>query len=199
MGLAAAILAGGKASRLGGIAKGLMPAASGISIVGRLIAELAAAGIADVIISTNDPEAYAIFARPLIADVHREIGPLGGIEAVLQHLAPRFSNVVLLPCDLPNITVEEILKLVHVQQELPDRIAMASTKDGEHPLCVVVPVTVLPEISSAITSGSYGVGKLWRSLDAVQVEIDDAARLMNINTPDDLCQWQGATAQQGND
>ena len=31
-----------------------------------------------------------------------------------------------------------------------------------------------------------GVGRLWRSLDAVYVEIGDAARLMNINTPDDL-------------
>ncbi len=202
MRIAAAILAGGKASRLGGIAKGLLPGDSGIAIVARLIAELAAAGITDVVISANDPQPYAGFGRPIIADVHGEIGPLGGIEAVLQHLAPRCDCLVLLPCDLPNITAQEILKLVRAQQTLPERIVVAGTAEadgtrrqpaglGEHPLCAVVPVRVLPQVSAAIAAGSYGVGRLWRSLDAVQVPIDDPARLLNINTPEDLRGWRG--------
>lgn len=187
---AAAILAGGKASRMGGIAKGLMPGESGISIVGRLIAELVAAGIADVVISANDPQPYASYGLPIIADVHREIGPLGGIEAVLQHLDSRFDRVVLLPCDLPAITVQEILKLLQVQKERPDRIVAAAASDGEHPLCAVVPLAVLPKVSAAIASGAYGVGRLWKSLGCLTVQFDDASRLLNINTPDDLRRWR---------
>ena len=206
MHVAGAILAGGKASRLGGIAKGLLPGEGGISIVARLMAELEAAGIADVVISANDPQPYTVFGRPIVGDVHREIGPLGGIEAVLQYLAARCDGVVLLPCDLPNITAQEILKLLHVHQTQPDRIVVAGTleADGirsmpatlcEHPLCAVVPVKVLPQISAAIAAAVYGVGRLWRSLDAVTVEIDDSAQLMNINTPEDLCGWRKSAGQ----
>lgn len=223
--VAAAILAGGKASRLHGIAKGLLPDDSGRSIVARLIAELAAAGIKDVVISANVPQPYANFGLPIVADVHEEIGPMGGIEAVLQYLEPDCDYVVLLPCDLPAITVQEILKLLRVQQTQPDRIVIAGTREAdgnrsaqvdntatmqadgtrsvpagmcEHPLCGVVPVKVLPQVSAAIARGSYGVGRLWRSLGALIVEIDDAARLLNINTPDDLRQWRSSVPEQRN-
>jgi molybdopterin-guanine dinucleotide biosynthesis protein A len=199
MRVAAAIVAGGKASRLGGIAKGLLGADSGLSIVGRLIAELTAAGIAEIVISANDPEPYTIFARPIIADEHREIGPLGGIEAVLQHLAPGCDCVLLLPCDLPNITVQEILELLRVHQTAPDRVVVASTAQGEQPLCAVVPVNVLPAVSAAIASGSYGVGRLWRSLAAVKAPLDDSSRLLNINTPEDLREWRESLGQAGKD
>lgn len=190
MKIAAAILAGGKATRLGGIAKGLLGDRHGTAILNGLIEELAAAGIADIVISANDPAPYRAYGKRILEDVHPDVGPLGGVEAVLAHLAGGCEAAVLLPCDLPNISAQEILMLMNAHRAMPGRIVFASTRDGEHPLCAVVPVGVLGEVSKAIAAGQYGVGRLWKTLGAVTVEIGDSSRLLNINTPDDLQQWQ---------
>ncbi len=190
MRIAAAILAGGKATRLGGIAKGLLSDIAGRHIVVRLVEQVFVAGIEDIVISANDAPLYEFLKRPIIVDRHADIGPLGGIEAVLIELAPRVDSVLFLACDLPNITSAEILRLVQSYRANPQRIAVACTNEGDHPLCAVVPAKVLPAVTAAIAAGSYGVGRLWGSVGASPVQIDDDARLLNINTPEDLHSWR---------
>jgi molybdopterin-guanine dinucleotide biosynthesis protein A len=192
MRISAAILTGGKASRLGGVVKGLLAGAGDVPLIQRLINELAIAGVQEVILSANDPQPYARFGRPVVADLHPGAGPLGGIEASLQDLAGRCESVLFLPCDLPNLTAVEMSALVRAHQSMPDRIVQAGTAENEHPLCAVIPVGVLPAVSSAIRAGHYGVGRLWRELAAVTVGFDDSPRLMNINTPADLHRWRQA-------
>jgi molybdopterin-guanine dinucleotide biosynthesis protein A len=195
MRIAAAIIAGGKATRMGGVAKGMLRDDGGITIVQRLLDQINAAGITEVVISANDPSAYAEMKAPIVADRHADIGPLGGIEAVLSNLAPLCDCVLLLPCDLPNITADEILRLVRAFEESPGRVVFAHTAEGDHPLCAIVPATVLPSVSAAIAAGEYGVGRLWRSLDAIPVEIDDESRMLNLNSPDDVRLWRGPSQQ----
>jgi molybdopterin-guanine dinucleotide biosynthesis protein A len=195
MRIAAAILAGGKASRLGGIRKGLLPTATDGPLVQRLMGQLAAAGIGAVILAGGDAQAYAPFARTIVADLHPGSGPLGGVEAALSHLAPRYDAVLLLPCDLPNISAEEITVLLRAHAQAPDRVVMAETAECSHPLCAVVPIAALAEVSAAVAAGRYGVGRLWRTLGAVAVRIHDCSRLVNINTPADLDRWRQTMLQ----
>lgn len=190
MRIAASILTGGKAARLGGIAKGLLLDCREVPLIERLIGELAIAGVDNVILSANDPQPYAQFERTTVPDLHVGTGPLGGIEASLDHLAGRCESVVFLPCDLPNISVVEIGTLIRAHRSAPDRVVMAATAENEHPLCAVVPVGVLPAISAAIRAGRYGVGRLWHDLTAVTVYMDNAMSLLNINTPEDLHDWR---------
>ena len=103
----AAILAGGLATRLDGIAKGLLPTPQG-TIIERLIAELATAGVNDTIIVANDPQPYAALGKTIIGDLRPRVGPLGGIEAALAHAGEAYDAVLLLPCDLPKIAATEI-------------------------------------------------------------------------------------------
>ncbi len=56
MRISAAILTGGKASRLGGIVKGLLVGAGNAPLIEHLIGELAIAGIHQVILSTNEAQ-----------------------------------------------------------------------------------------------------------------------------------------------
>ena len=107
----AAILAGGLSTRLGGTVKGLLPTPQG-TIVHRIIAELAAATIGDIIIVTNDPQPYVALGRTIIGDLRPRVGPLGGIEAALSHARDAYDAVLLLPCDLPNISATEIQDLM---------------------------------------------------------------------------------------
>ena len=144
----------------------------------------------EVVLSTNDQQPYAEFGLPVIADVHANIGPLGGIQAVLTKLAPSFDYVLLLPCDLPNVAANDILKLLRAYTDAPTRIVLAHTADGDQPLCAVVETTVLTEVNAAIAAGEYGVDRLWRSLGARLVEMEDDSRMINLNTPDDLRAWR---------
>jgi molybdopterin-guanine dinucleotide biosynthesis protein A len=227
MKIVAAILAGGKASRLGGIAKGLLPDAMNVPWIERLINELGRAGISEIVLSANEREPYARFGRTILADRHQNIGPLGGIEAVLQHLAARCEAVLFVPCDLPNITAVEFIALLAAYNAaqsarpgkgdshlLPTRgytgaprpsgcfaqkvavtfsgprIVMAETVENQHPLCAVVPNAILPDVSAAISAGDYGVLRLWKTLGAIAVRIDEPERLANINTQEELRRWQ---------
>ena len=192
MRIAAAILTGGKASRLGGIAKGMLVGAGDIPLLERLINELAIAGVHEVILSANDPQHYARFGKPLVADLHPGAGPLGGIEASLDYLAKSCESVIFLPCDLPNISAVEITALIRAHQSTPDRIVLAGTPEKEHPLCAVVPVGKLSAVSAAIRAGHYGVGRLWHELAATTVRMDNPASFLNINTPEDLHRWRRA-------
>jgi molybdopterin synthase catalytic subunit len=187
----AAILAGGLATRLGGNAKGLLRTPQG-TIIERLIAELTTAGIGDTIISANDPQPYVALGKAVIGDRRPRVGPLGGIEAALSHAASAYDAVLLLPCDLPNISAIEIRGLLTAFVRDPRRVAMAVTSDGrQHPLCAVVPVTLLPHVAQSIEAGEYGVGRVWNALGAGAVPVGDPEKLHNVNTLEDLNQGRG--------
>jgi molybdenum cofactor guanylyltransferase len=191
----AAILAGGKASRMDGIAKGLLVDAANVPWIERLIDELAKAGIREVVLSANGPQPYLRFGKTVVADRHAGVGPLGGIEAVLHHLAGRCDAVLFAPCDLPNFSAAEIRLLIQTYAMCQAKagkkcVVMAETLECEHPLCAVVPTSVSPEISAAIEAGNYSVVRLWKTLGAVAVRVDKPERLTNINTHEDLLRWQ---------
>jgi len=186
----AAILAGGLSTRLGRTAKGLLPTLQG-TIIERLIGELTTAGIGDIIIVANDPQPYAALGKTIIGDLRPRVGPLGGIEAALSHAADAYDSVLLLPCDLPNISATEIRGLLTAFARDPRQPAVAVTSDGrQHPLCAVVSVELLPQVVQTIEAGQYGVGRLWTALGAAAVPVGDPAKLYNINTPEDLNQWR---------
>ena len=159
----AAVLSGGRATRLGGRAKGLLPTPDG-SILGRLLQQFAAAGIDDAVIMANDPGPYVGLAKPILGDLRPPVGPLGGIEAALQHAGADYDTVVFMPCDLPNVTADEIRALLAANAADPGRIVMATTAEGDHPLCAVVPSSALGHVVAAIereTSASCGCGTRW--------------------------------------
>ncbi len=81
--IAAAILTGGKASRLGGIAKGLLPGDGDMPIIQRLTREIAVAGIGEVVLVANDPQSYAFLGKTVIPDLRSGIGRMTGVELAL--------------------------------------------------------------------------------------------------------------------
>ena len=188
--IVACILAGGKARRLGGMAKGALEE-GGVPIIERLIAELGRAGIEEVIIAANDPNPYRGYGRKIVADLRRDIGPLGGIEAALSYLKDRCDAVAFLPCDVPGITAAEIQVLIEsfLAAGAPAVFA-ASGKNFWHPLCAVVHNGLLGGITAAIDGGERSVKEAWKRLGGLPVHFANEAAFFNINTPEDLEGWQ---------
>jgi molybdopterin-guanine dinucleotide biosynthesis protein A len=166
--VAGAILAGGRASRYGGTAKGLLECAAGIPIIEKLIGEMTAAGITEIIILANDPQPYRSCRCETVPDVRAGIGPLGGIKAALAHYAARREAVLFLPCDLPAITANEMTLLMQSFQAEEASIIVAEGNDfSRHSLCTVVHTGMLDQASRAIENGKHAVHRVWRECGAL--------------------------------
>jgi len=165
--IVAVVLAGGKASRMGGMAKGSIETAPGVDIVRRLIRQFSLAGIEEVVIVSCNPGPYQQHGRPTIPDLRPGMGPLGGVEAALQHLAGRCDACCFVPCDLPAIGAAELRALCDAFNPAVDRVVYAQTgRFLDHPLCSVVHNALLPEISQALDRNERAVGRLWQHLGA---------------------------------
>lgn len=57
----------------------------------------------DLFISANEPEKYARFGLPIVADIYPDKAALGGIYSVIQ--AARHPHVLVVACDIPFLHV----------------------------------------------------------------------------------------------
>jgi molybdopterin-guanine dinucleotide biosynthesis protein A len=185
--IGAAILAGGRASRLKGMVKGLIKLPGGMTVIERLVNEVQKTGIDDVILCANDGTPYASLGLDTVPDRLPGKGPLGGIDAALGHYAGQKKAVLFLPCDLPAVTSKEISSLLESCADTPKSIVYAHTADGiEHPLCAVVAVDECDAVRTALEDKKLSVRRLWQELDGKQVEFADSAAFVNVNTSEDL-------------
>ena len=198
--IAAAILAGGRASRYGGANKAALAAGAGRTILEHIAGELARAGVGEVIVCASGAVAEAARGGRLTAveDKRPGLGPLAGVEAALSHFAgqsgadgPRLDATVLLACDMPGITSAVIDRLIEAFVASDARIVMAETPDFSwQPLCSVVHNGILMDVRSALNAEELGVGRLWRKLGAEAVRFDDDRPFFNVNRPEDLARWR---------
>ena len=196
---AGAILAGGNAYRMGGIAKGAVQFDSGISIVERLINEMSDAGLSDIVIIANDPKPYQDYGVEIISDIRKGIGPMGGIETGLDFFTGRSDAVMFVPCDLPQISASQIsaLKQAFVETDAP--VVFAATGDFFwHPLCAVVHNDLAADISTAIDQGERKIRKVWQQVNAQRVLFPDESAFLNINSITDVNKWRKGENEKAN-
>ncbi|KPJ68175.1 MAG: hypothetical protein AMJ43_01880 [Coxiella sp. DG_40] len=181
MKIAGAILAGGKAKRLNGIAKGTIKIHNK-TIIENLIEAFAFASINDIVISANDQDSYQQYHKPVIPDCKNNIGPLAGIVTILAHFK-KYNAVIFVPCDLPNITGEELLIL---KNSFNTNITYVKTNKRMHTLCVAIATNKLKTISNIINDGERKVLNAWNKLNANAIHFKDESKFLNINSEKDL-------------
>ena len=191
--LAGAILAGGEAARYGGRPKGLLPVGDGRTILERELDAMRATGLKQLAVIANEPEPYRRFGVEVVPDLRPGNGPLGGIEAALEHYRGRCTGVLFLPCDLPAIGAEEMARLAEAFAARRPMVAVAVVEDSFwQPLCAVVHIAARSAVSRALDAGRLSPRLLWRELGAVPVRFADPAPFFNVNTPADFARWRAA-------
>ena len=195
-----AILAGGRASRMGSRDKALLEHSTGKTFALHILEEMTAADLSDVVISANDPEPYRSLGCPIVPDLHPGCGPLAGVEAALAFAGETYSadGVLFIPCDMPAISRREIKLLMDTFAADRAPISFAVTHDApgtrRHPCCCVVSVNLLGEIKRALDEGEFKIGRVWDKLGPNRVEFKDPRGFCNINTPEEFALWEkGAT------
>lgn len=181
----AAILAGGRARRLGGAIKATLPVGDR-SILARQLDALRALG-AEPVIVTADPKPFAPYGLAVIPD--RETGgALGGLWTALASAAT--PHVLVLAGDLPFVRADF---LAHLLSRRYDADAVVPRDaDGWHPLCACYGRHMAGAIGRRLARGDYRVAGALEGWHVLAVEGPELVRfdpdgtlLLNVNTPDD--------------
>lgn len=185
--VAGVILAGGRASRMGGRDKAFA-AVDGEPIAVRTI-RLFQTLFPQVIVSTNRPSRFADLGVETVADVHPGNGPLAGIHAAM--LASRHPHVFVVACDMPGLdagTIGFLLARIGSADAIVPR-----WEDDIEPLHAVYAVRSVPLVEECLLAGRFAVRDF---LPRVAVDyvaeaelraVAGAARsMMNVNTPEEL-------------
>jgi len=142
-----------------------------------------------ILISSNDPDIYTFMDIPIVPDQYVGYGPLAGLHASM--LYQKSSLYILLACDLPNLPISMIRKMI----ELSDGFdaAIPRTDNGmAHPLCAVYRRTCLPLIEKALKRGEKKFIEIFfnKKISVKWIGPKEGhyneSDLININTPEDL-------------
>jgi molybdopterin-guanine dinucleotide biosynthesis protein A len=185
--VAGAILAGGRASRMGGRDKAFA-AVGGEPIAVRAVRVFRAL-FPQVLVSTNDPERFAGLEVETVADRFPGGGPLAGIHAAL--LASRHPHVFVAACDMPGLDPDVIRFLL---ARIGDADAIVPRWEGDvEPLHAVYGRGCVPAIEENLRAGRYAVRDVLPALRVDYVDEDTmravrgaAWSLTNVNTPEEL-------------
>ena len=175
------ILAGGQGSRMGGIDKGLRDF-RGRPLVGHAIERLAPQ-VDELLVNANrNPEAYARFGYPVIADeIPGFAGPLAGFERGLAHA--RGDLVVTAPCDSPFLPMDLVERLRSALDAGQADLAVAKTGDQAHPVFSLMRRPVHASLRDFLAGGERKIDRWYAGLAVVEVAFDDQPEaFLNINT-----------------
>jgi molybdopterin-guanine dinucleotide biosynthesis protein A len=183
------IFVGGKATRFGGIAKGMLPSPErGEPIVARLARICADAAGADVVL-VGRAAAYDALGLPSLEDAPGAAGPLGGLSALLTEAARRDSIAIALAGDLPYVTTAMVARVASFAPHAP---AVAPRQAGLwQPLFArYEPVACVPLVEAAIAERSFRARVLLEKLGsrAVELPLDatEVALLADWDRPEDV-------------
>jgi molybdopterin-guanine dinucleotide biosynthesis protein A len=175
------ILAGGRATRLGGVDKAWLQR-DGLPQVLRL-SERFRTQVAGVIVSANrDLQRHAAAGLRGIYDRAQDIGPMGGIDALAQACTTPW--LLTIPVDL--VDTNDCLLPSLLAAGGAGTGAYAEDDNGAQPLVALWRVADLRRgLASSLASGDYAVQTLQARLQMHCVRLQ-GVRLGNLNTPADL-------------
>jgi molybdopterin-guanine dinucleotide biosynthesis protein A len=175
------ILAGGRATRLGGIDKAWIER-DGIPQVLRWRHRFAAEAGAILVSANRDFPRYREAGLDAVADrIEGDVGPIAGLEALLAHC--RTPWLLTLPVDL--VGVNDCLLPTLCAERAPNG-AFARDDDGDQPL------VALWRVEAARSATTTAIQHNQTAIHALQARLHMPAvrfggvRFGNLNTPDDL-------------
>lgn len=195
-GIAGLVLCGGRATRMGGGDKCLLPLGS--STVLDHIIDRAAPQLGQIAISANgDPDRFKSFALAVLPDEDpSHAGPLAGILAGMEWFSrsEEWRAMVSLAGDTPFIPTDLVSQLAAASHAETDVIAVAMSRERTHPVIALWPLSLRDDLRRFLTDGEDRSVRGFASRHAVvEVAFDDTDLpggrcdpFFNINRPDDL-------------
>lgn len=180
---AGVILAGGRATRMGGSDKGLLPINDRPMILH--ISEILRPQVDRLLINANRNQSTyaALTGCPIINDkVGDFAGPLAGMAAALAYTDMPY--LVAVPCDSPFLAPDLVSRLHSGLQAQQADIAMATLGDKLQPVFVLLSRHLLDSLTAFLESGGRKIIHWYYQHKVAEVDFSDRAEMFeNINTP----------------
>jgi molybdopterin-guanine dinucleotide biosynthesis protein A len=181
------ILAGGKSTRMG--ADKAFVTLDGRTLLARAL-DLARSVTPEVRI-VGDPAKFAPFA-PVVEDVFRGCGPLGGIHAALRSSQTELN--LILAVDMPFVSAALLQYLIdRARQSASAAVTVAHADGNWQPLCAVYRRDFAEVAEQALCAGHYKIDALFdagRTQTITEEELNAAGfpptMFLNLNTREEL-------------
>jgi len=187
------LLAGGKSRRMGGGDKNLIMLGDQ-PLLSHVIDRAVPDGVRAAINANGDPDRFASFGLPVIADVVDGFaGPLAGVLTGLEHALTthaEVTHVISLATDAPFLPRDLGARLTQAVRDGAD-MAQARSNGRRHPVFAIWPVGIAAALRAALVDeGLRKIDDFTARMDCAVVDFeDDDAGLdpfTNLNTPDDI-------------
>jgi molybdopterin-guanine dinucleotide biosynthesis protein A len=195
--IAGVILAGGRATRMGGDDKALLPLA-GRPLVAHVVERLRPQVDLLALNANGDPGRFGDLGLPVIADGFPDFpGPLAGLLAGLEWAAAAGAGaVVTAAVDTPFLPADLVDRLTAAAREAGACAAVAATRGPEgltlHPAFGLWPVGRRAALAEALAEGKRRVRDWAEACGAATAVFEaEGEPFFNINTPDDLVHARG--------
>lgn len=199
--LAVVILAGGKATRMGGGDKPLK-VLKGVPILSHVLARVARNGRSLVLNANGEAQRFAGFGLPVVADAESDFpGPLAGILAGLDWAAEQgiTGDVLSVPGDCPFIPHDLAERLDAARQAAGLPLACAGSGGWTHPVIGLWPVRLREELRMAMAEGERKIDRFTARFGCATAEwpVEPFDPFFNVNTPDELAEAERLAALVG--
>ena len=175
----AAILAGGKSSRMGQD-KSLLPV-NGKPLIRHIYRQLLGQ-FDDILVSTNDPAKHAFLGARSVPDREPGQGPLAGIASAVE--AARHERVFVVACDIPVIDLDTAKRMMVLAEDFDCVIPRSSV--GHEPLFAVYRKSALPAIRAVLEAGERRISAIFPRVRTHLFDLGPAPWYRNLNTPEDV-------------
>jgi molybdopterin-guanine dinucleotide biosynthesis protein A len=189
-GPAVIVLAGGRATRMGGGDKPLRELA-GRPILSHVIERVMQPGLPVALNANGDGARFARFGLPVLADAMADYpGPLAGILAGLDWAAEigGVRDVISVPGDCPFIPRDLAARLQAARAAAGTPFACAGSGGWTHPVIGLWPIALREDLRTALSSGERKIDRFTGRFGCATAEwpVIPHDPFFNINTPDEL-------------
>lgn len=181
------VLAGGRATRMGGQDKGLINL-NGRPLFEHVMSKLAPQ-VGNVVISANrNIEIYQSFGVNVLSDTLPDYpGPLAGILSAMQHLISEW--FLFCPCDTPNIPDNLAYKLW--MQKGESNAVWVNDGERDHPTIALIHRKLVTDLERYLAAGERRVMIFLREVGGKPILFaNQIQKFINVNTPEDLMLWE---------
>lgn len=178
------ILAGGRATRMGGIDKGLVML-RGAPMVEYILKILRPQVGALLINANRNPEQYARYGHPVVGDMIGDyFGPLAGMASALK--AAGTTYLLTVPCDSPLLPADLAQRLAAVLVRERAEISVAHDGERPQPVFALLRRDLLPSLLAYLQAGERKIDLWYAKHRLVYADFSDAPEtFVNVNTPDE--------------
>ena len=190
------ILAGGRATRMGGLDKGLV-VLNGIPMLEHILVTLRPQ-VSDVLINANrNIERYANYGYKVVPDMLGDyFGPLAGMASAMQAAGTEY--ILTVPCDSPLLPPDLAVRLAAALTRDQADISVAHDGGRMQPVFSLLRCNLLASMLAYLESGERKID-LWyaRHKLAIADFTDSPETFLNVNTPEDRAELEAKLVKAG--